>query len=77
MCCTEQVPEKELLEQIWAGILEMNGQVNERDPDIQSWNNEARFRKILKKAKSWSATGPDGIVTGGKCFLRRDMHCIW
>ena len=73
----------------------MNGQVNERDPDIQSWKNEveaslgdlqpedrlsldeARFRKILKKTKSWSATGPDGIVTGGKCFLRRDMHCIW
>ena len=73
----------------------MNGQVNERDPDIPSWKNEveaslgglqpedrlsldeARFRKILKKNKSWSATGPDGIVIGGKCFLRWDMHCIW
>ena len=24
--------------------------------------DEARFRKILKEAKSWSAPGPDGIV---------------
>ena len=58
----------------------MNGKVNERDPDIQSWKNEleasigdlepedrlcldeAQFRKILKKAKSWSAPGPDDIV---------------
>ena len=76
----QEVPEKELIEQFWAGILEMNGQVNERDPDIQSWKNEveallgdlepekrlcldeARFRKILKKAKSRSAPGPDDIV---------------
>ena len=76
----QEVPEKELIEQFWAGILEMNGQVNERDPDIQSWRTEveaslgdlepedrlclqeARFRKILKNAKSWSAPGPDGIV---------------
>ena len=54
-----------------ADILETNGQVNERDPDIQSWKNEVEAslgdlkpedRLILKKAKSWSAPGPDAIV---------------
>ena len=74
----------------------MNGKVNERDPDIQSWKNEleasigdlepedrlcldeAQFRKILKKAKSWSAPGPDDIVNfWWKGFLRWDMHCAW
>ena len=30
----QEVPEKELIEQFWAGILEVNGPVNERDPDI-------------------------------------------
>ena len=63
-----------------AGILKVNGQVNESDPDVKGWKeeveaslgdlqpeeklclDEARFRKILKKAKSWSAPGPDGTV---------------
>ena len=76
----QDVPEKARLEEFWAGILEVNGQVNERDPDVKGWKeeveaslgdlqpeeklclDEARFRKILKKAKSWSAPGPDGIV---------------
>ena len=74
------MPEKAQLEEFWAGILEVNGRVNEKDPDIKGWQeevksslgdlepeeklclDEARFRKILKKAKSWSAPGPDGIV---------------
>ena len=76
----QEVPVKAQLEEFWAGILEVNGRVNERDPDIKGWQeevesslgdlepeeklclDEARFRKILKKAKSWSAPGPDGIV---------------
>ena len=76
----QEVPVKAALEQFWAGILEVNGRVNEEDPDIKGWEeemesslgdlepeeklclDEARFRKILKKAKSWSAPGPDGIV---------------
>ena len=74
------VPEKACLEEFWTGILEVNGQVNESDPDVKGWKeeveaslgdlqpeeklclDEAQFRKILKKAKSWSAPGPDGIV---------------
>ena len=74
----------------------MNGQVNERDPDIQSWKNkveaslgdlepedrlcldEARFRKILKKAKSWSAPGPDGIVNSWwKVFPEAGHALCW
>ena len=73
-------PEKGCLEEFWAGILEVNGQVNESDTDVKGWKeeveaslgdlqpeeklclDEAWFRKILKKLKSWSAPRPDGIV---------------
>ena len=28
------------LEEFWAGILEVNGQVNESDPDVKGWKEE-------------------------------------
>ena len=66
---------KALLE-FWAGILEVNesdpdvegwkkeveGSLGDLQPEEKLCLDEARFRKILKKAKSWSAPGPDGIV---------------
>ena len=36
----QAVPEKALLEQLWAGILEVSGQVDERDPDVKGWKEE-------------------------------------
>ena len=37
---TQEVPEKTLLEEFWAGVLEVNGLMNERDPNIQGWEEE-------------------------------------
>ena len=34
------MPKKAVLEEFWAGILEVNGRVNEEDPDIQGWQEE-------------------------------------
>ena len=34
------MPEKAHHEEFWAGILEVNGQVNERDPDVKGWKEE-------------------------------------
>ena len=38
----QEVPEKAQLEEFWAGILEVNGRVNEKDPDIKGWQEEVK-----------------------------------
>ena len=71
----QEAPVKVLLE-FWAGILEVNEsdpdvkgwkkEVEASLGDLQLEEklclDDAQFRKILKKAKSWSAPRPDGIV---------------
>ena len=41
---------------------EVEASLGELEPEEKLCLDEARFRKILKKAKSWSAPGPDGIA---------------
>ena len=36
------MPERAQLEEFWAGILEVNSRVNEKDPDIKGWHEEVQ-----------------------------------
>ena len=39
---SQEVPVKAQLEEFWAGILEVNCPVNEKDPDIKGWQEEVK-----------------------------------
>ena len=46
------MPEKACLEEFWAGILEVNGHVNERDPDVNGLLVTGRTVLIPKKGEA-------------------------